>query len=83
MTDSTAELVAETRRLENDYGDSYEVVSHLTEVTEALVTAENNNRIERQAGWADAIRYLAELDAWHESNRTSPRPVPPAVYLTL
>lgn len=34
------ELVAETRRLENDYGDSYEVMTHMSALADALEASE-------------------------------------------
>ena len=76
MTNTTAELVAETRRLEGDYGDTAEVINHLTEVTDALVASEAKNTSERAAGWDAAMLYLAELDSWQMGSRKYPRPLP-------
>ena len=78
-----AELINETRRLENDYGDSYEVVTHLSEVTASLQHTHREAQKEiadaKQAGWDAAMRYLAELESWQSGTDRSrakyPRPV--------
>ena len=69
-------MIDEARRLEDDYGDNYEVMSHMSKLADEVTDYDANLLAAKKEGWAAAILYIAALETWQEGSRKESRPNP-------